>query len=154
MSPVKPPSGVALLLAQLGGLAAAQFAARLAELDLTPPHAGVLRIVGQNPGLSQQAVAERLGAAPSRVVKLVDELAAKGLIERHRSASDRRNYELSIPKSAADRLGAVRRAVSQHDAALVAGLSQAEVKQLVALLAKVADSQGLTPGAAPGRGQE
>jgi DNA-binding MarR family transcriptional regulator len=150
---VQQPSGVALLLAQLGTHASTRFATRLAELDLTPPQVGVLRVVGQQPGLSQQAVAERLGAAPSRVVKLVDELAARGLVERRRSAVDRRIYELSIPESAGERVTAVRRAVGQHDAAMVAGLSQDEVQTLIALLRKVAESQGLDPGAGPRHGE-
>src|ERR1700712_4834080 len=142
---MKPPSGVALLLAQLGAHASDRFAARLAELDLTPAHAGVLRIIGQNPGLSQQSVSERLGAAPSRVVKLVDELEDKGLVERRRSADDRLTYELSIASGATQQLAAVRSAVSQHDAALVAALSAEERQTLVSLLRKVAEAEGLLP---------
>jgi DNA-binding MarR family transcriptional regulator len=148
---MKPPSGVALLLAQLGAHASGRFAARLAELDLTPAHAGVLRIIGQNPGLSQQSVSERLGAAPSRVVKLVDELEDMGLVERRRSADDRRTYELSIATGAVHQMAAVRSAVSQHEAALVASLSTEERQTLVTLLRKVAEAQGLMPGGAPER---
>ena len=148
---MKPPSGVALLLAQLGAHASDRFATRLAELDLTPAHAGVLRIIGQNPGLSQQSVSERLGAAPSRVVKLVDELEDKGLVERRRSVDDRRTYELSIASGATQQLAAVRSAVSQHDAMLVASLSAEERQTLVSLLRRVAEAEGLRPGGAPER---
>jgi DNA-binding MarR family transcriptional regulator len=70
---VARPSGIAFLLAQLGSHASERFAARLAELDLTPAHLGVLRVVGQHPGLSQQAVSERTGALPSQIVRLIDE---------------------------------------------------------------------------------
>lgn len=39
----KPPSGVAFLLTQVGTHAARRFAERVAELDITPPVAGLLR---------------------------------------------------------------------------------------------------------------
>jgi DNA-binding MarR family transcriptional regulator len=140
---VRPPSGVAFLLAQVGAHVSGAFAARLAELDLTPAHAGVLRIVGQNPGLSQQALADRLGAAPSRVVKLVDELEAKGLVQRRRSGTDRRTYELYVGEAAAGRVAEVRKVVSAHDAAVTKALTSAERDTLLALLGKMADAEGL-----------
>lgn len=150
--PVKPPSGVALLLSQLGALSSARFAARLKGLGLTPAHMGVLRVVGQNPGLNQQEVAQRLGAAPSRVVKLVDELEERGLVTRTRSDQDRRNYLLHTNADAADTLAAARAAAAEHDAEITAALSPEEVEQLRDLLAKLSDGLGMPLGAHPGYG--
>ena len=147
------PSGVALLLSQLGANASARFARRLEALDLTPAHVGVLRVVGQQPGLSQQALAQQLGAAPSRVVKLIDELEQRGLVRRQRSDTDRRNYALHIDDQAADRVAAVRQIVGQHDVETVAPLSADEVELLRSLLTKLADAQGLGTGAHPGYGR-
>lgn len=137
------PTGVALLLSRLGAHVSARFAERLADLDLTPSQVGVLRVVGQDPGLSQQALAERLGAAPSRIVKLVDELEARGLVERHRSTTDRRQQELRVSGSAGDRVAAVREVVANHDADIVDALSSTELATLLTLLTKVAEAQGL-----------
>jgi DNA-binding MarR family transcriptional regulator len=149
---VARPSGIAFLLAQLGAHTSDRFAARLAELDLTPAHVGVLRVVGQSPGLSQQALAVRLGAAPSRVVKLVDELEEHGLVERRRSQTDRRHHELHIADGAADRVAAVRRVVREHDADITSSLSADELATLLTLLRKVADAQGLAADGHPGYG--
>jgi DNA-binding MarR family transcriptional regulator len=149
---VKPPSGAAFLLAQLGAHTSSLFAARLAELDLSPAQVGVLRIVGQNPGLSQQALSERLGAVPSRVVRLVDELEARGLVERRRSETDRRNYALHIAGGAAQEIAAVRKAVSAHDAAVVSSLSADELETLLVLLRRIADAEGLKAEAHPAYG--
>jgi DNA-binding MarR family transcriptional regulator len=146
---VSRPSGIAFLLSQLGAHSSARFAERLAELDLTPEHVGVLRVVGQQPGLNQQALASRMDALPSRIVRLVDELEARRLIERRRSAADRRNYELYTVADAHDRLGAVLAAVGDHDAELTRGLTAAEKQALVQLLGKVATEQGLNPQAHP-----
>jgi hypothetical protein len=62
-----PPrrTGSAFLLAQLGAHGAAQFAQRISELDLTPPQAGLLRLIAWNPGQSQQAIAGKLGTLAS-----------------------------------------------------------------------------------------
>jgi DNA-binding MarR family transcriptional regulator len=147
---MKQPSGVALLLSRLGAHVSGRFAARLAELGLTPPQVGVLRIVGQSPGLSQQVVAERLGAAPSRVVKLVDELEARGLVERRRSATDRRQQELHVIAGAGERIAAVRAVVRDHDADIASALTTEELDELLRLLTKVADAQGLGSDGHPG----
>jgi len=140
---VPRPSGIAFLLAQLGAHTSERFAARLSELDLTPAHVGVLRVVGQSPGLSQQALSERLGALPSRIVRLVDELEERGLVERRRSQTDRRNHELHVAADAGERLGAVLAAVGEHDTEMTRGLTAQELQTLAELLAKMAAEQGL-----------
>jgi DNA-binding MarR family transcriptional regulator len=150
--PVARPSGIAFLLAQLGAHTSERFAARLAELDLTPAHVGVLRVVGQHPGLSQQALSERLGALPSRIVRLVDELEERGLVERRRSRTDRRNHELYVAEGASERLGAVLAAVGEHDAEVTSGLTAREKQTLAALLGKMAENRGLNPEAHPAYG--
>ncbi len=147
---VKKPSGVALLLSQLGSHVAAEFARRLAPLDLTPAHVGILRVLAGQPGLSQQALAGAIGAVPSRVVKLLDELEQRGLVERRRSETDRRNHELFLSGAAAARLGDVLAVVDEHDRAIVAGLSSQELSTLRTLLAKVAEAQGIAPLGHPG----
>jgi DNA-binding MarR family transcriptional regulator len=124
-------------------------AERLAEVGLAPAHLGVLRIVGRSPGTSQQAVAVGLGVAPSRVVALVDELEAEGLVERRRSTTDRRLQELHVPAAAGPRMARVRAIVRDHDADLTAGLSEDERAQLTVLLGRVAEQQGLEPEAHP-----
>jgi DNA-binding MarR family transcriptional regulator len=142
---VARPSGIAFLLAQLGSHASERFAARLAELDLTPAHLGVLRVVGQHPGLSQQAVSERTGALPSQIVRLIDELEERGLIERRRSTSDRRQHELHTRQDAKERLAQVLSAVRDHDAEITDGLTATEKELLAELLAKLAAARQLSP---------
>ena len=134
-----PPSGIAFLLAQLGAQVSAGFAERLAPLDLRPSHVALLRLIAAHPGISQQQLAELVGTVPSRVVKLLDELEARGLIERRRSGTDRRKHEVRPAGDAAEQLAEVRRVVAAHDAAVIAPLSQAERRTLLALLQKVAD---------------
>ena len=72
--PPEPAAGLAFLLSQVGAHAAARFAERLGPMDLTPAHAGILRAIERADGLSQQALGERLGVFPSRLVGMLDEL--------------------------------------------------------------------------------
>lgn len=142
--------GAAFLLAQLGAHAAMRYAEKVAELELDPPQTGVLHLLAREPGRSQQALADQLGVAPSRVVGLVDGLEGRGLLERRRSATDRRTYELHLTAQGQELLGRLRAVAMAHEAEVTAGLGEEDRRRLVELLGQVAAQQGLTPGVHPG----
>lgn len=146
----KRRTGNAFLLAQLGAHATALFAERIAELDLTPPQAGLLRMVAGEQGLSQQVIAGRLGTPPSRLVLLVDGLEERGVIERRRNPADRRNYGLFLTPDGGQFMGKLGRAAAAHEDTVCAVLDPGEREQLGALLGRVAAQLGLEPGVHPG----
>jgi DNA-binding MarR family transcriptional regulator len=143
-------TSAAWLLAQVGGHAAALFAARLFALGLAPAHAGILRVIAQEEGLSQRRLARQLGILPSRLVSLMDELQSRGLIERRDSAEDRRVYALYLTDQGRAALGEIGRLAREHDSVLCAAIGDEERKLLVDLLRRIADQQGLKPGVHPG----
>jgi DNA-binding MarR family transcriptional regulator len=128
------------LVAQVGGLAAMRFADRITTAGVTPPQAGLLRVVAAEPGRTQQAVSTQLGLLPSRLVMLVDELEGRGLLERRRDPNDRRNYALYVTDAG--------RAVLQDIGR--AALSKADRATLADLLGRVAVHHGLAPDVHPG----
>jgi DNA-binding MarR family transcriptional regulator len=142
--------GNAFLLAQLGAHAAGQFAQRITELSLTPAQAGLLRLVAWAPGQSQQAIARQLGTPPSRLVLLVDGLQERGLIERRRNPGDRRHYALYLTEDGTRFLADLGRVGRAHEADLMTGLTASEQSVLHELLARLAETQGLTAGVHPG----
>jgi DNA-binding MarR family transcriptional regulator len=142
--------GAAFLLAQVGAQGARRFGERVAALGLTPADAGLLRKIAQDPGISQQALAEHLGVMPSRMVTLVDDLEGKGIVERRRSTEDRRNYELLLTDKGRQVLGEIGRIAMEHEESFCAALSKDERNQLIGLCQRIADDQGLTPGVHPG----
>ena len=146
----RPAPGVAFLLTQLGTLAAGRFAERVGELDLSPPQVGLLRMIGVQPGLSQQALAARLGLLPSKVVSFVDDLEQRGVVQRTRSKKDRRVYELELTAEGTALLGRVREVAAAHESEFCAALDGEEHAELRALLRRLADSHELTPGVHPG----
>lgn len=146
----KERGSTAFLLAQIGAHAATQFGERLKSLRLTRPHAGILRLIGLNPGLSQQQLARRLAILPSQLVALLDELEGRGFIERRQDATDRRTYALHSTAAGRNVLEQIGRIAREHDDAICAALDSHEQQQLNALLGRIAEQQGLTPGVHPG----
>ncbi len=145
-----PTAELAFLLSQVGAHASSQFAERLAPVKLKPPHAGILRILKQADGISQQALGEKLGMFPSRLVAVLDELEERGLIERRDNPTDRRSYALYLTDAGHDALGQLGRIAREHLDALCAALNESERVQLAGLLRRIAAQQQLTPGVHPG----
>lgn len=143
-------SSPGFLLAQVGAHAAAKFRERLAPLGLVPPHAGILRILGASPSITQRALAGALRVFPSRLVALLDELESQGLIERRAEPADRRRHALHLTKKGRSTLEAIGRIAREHQKALLASLREEEQAQLEKLLRRIADEQGLAAGVHPG----
>jgi DNA-binding MarR family transcriptional regulator len=150
MSPGDRPARIGFLLAQLGAHATDLFAAQTRELGITPSEAGVVRIVGRTPGISQRELAEKLGAVQSRVVALVDRLEAAGLATRTRSASDRRMQRLELTDAGRRTLADLRRAAQAQEAALTDGLTLEQKNQLHELLARLSALRSLDADVHPG----
>lgn len=144
------PDTVAFLLAQLGHRAATQFAEQMATIDLTPPHAGILRAIGSQPGLSQQSLSTQLGLLPSRVVSYVDDLEERGYVERRRNPDDRRLHALFLSAAGKKALRRIGELARRHDEGITAGLNAKQRGDLHALLQILAEQQGLTPHVHPG----
>jgi DNA-binding MarR family transcriptional regulator len=142
--------GVGFLLSQLGAHAADRFGDRIAVLGITPPHAGILRMITTMPSCNQLSLAKRLGVLPSRMVLLIDELAAKGLVERRRSEKDRRHSELALTKAGVQLLERLSGLAAEHEADLCAALTPNERETLAILCRKIVTQQGLTPDVHPG----
>src|SRR5246127_4582110 len=145
-APDRHRGGVPFLLAQWGHHAAEKFSERIAAVDLTPPHAGILRAIAAAPGRSQQALSTQLQLLPSRVVAFVDELEDRGYVERRHNPDDRRQYALYLTPAGKELMGKLSRLARQHDRAITSGLSESQRAQLRELLAALATQQGLSPG--------
>jgi DNA-binding MarR family transcriptional regulator len=140
----------AFLLAQLGAHAASQFAERLGVLELTPPEAGILRLLRMAAGLSQQELAAKLQIHPSRLVAILDNLEKRGLVERRANPDDRRLYSLHLTKDGGELLERIGKVAREHQDALLDALSREERNELTTLLLRIADQQGLARGVHPG----
>ena len=145
-----PAGSLAFLLVQLGMHGARRFGERLQPLGLEQRQAGMLVRLAANEGQSQQAIAAMLGVNATRMVFLVDELEKLGLVERRRNPEDRRSHALYLTDPGRAALAQVQAVAAEHEQQMSAGLTAAERKELIGLLRRVADTQGLRPGSLPG----
>ncbi|MFZ0745378.1 MAG: MarR family transcriptional regulator [Terracidiphilus sp.] len=140
----------AFLLAQVGAHAASQFAERLGVIELTPPDAGILRLLRVAAGLSQQELAAKLNIHPSRMVAIVDNLEKRNLLERRANPDDRRLYSLYLTQAGGEALEKIGKVAREHQEALLSVLSIEDRDTLAILLLRIADQQGLVRGVHPG----
>ena len=134
---------VGFLLSSLGSATSAGFRDALAPLEIEPQHWAALRAVASNEGKSQREVCGVLHMPPSRMVGLIDELEAKGLVERRTNAQDRRARAIHLTDAGRRRLGdAVARAVD-FETWVCEPLEGAERDQLLAILQRLAEHYGL-----------
>lgn len=94
------------------------FIRTLASVDIRPAQYSVLVVIGANPGISQRDVAEALGIERARLVHLLDKLERRHLIERRRSATDRRSHALHLTADGARTLRRAKSLAAQHEAQL------------------------------------
>jgi DNA-binding MarR family transcriptional regulator len=94
----QPNESITYLLQKAAKLALLRLEADLADLDLNARQYLLLALV-EHDHFSQQALAHKLGLDPTAVVKLVDQLEARGVMQRTRNASDRRQHQLSLTPS-------------------------------------------------------
>ena len=127
------------LMFWIGRRSSARFAEALAPLNLAPPHFGVLNVLHAGEPLSQQELGRNLGIDPSTMVALIDELEARGYVERRRDPGDRRAHALHLTADGRAALTRGRRAAARQQEGLLAGLDVAEREEFVRLLGKVAD---------------
>ncbi len=134
---------ITFLLAQIGSEASAAFEQAVGELGITSSEAGLLRLVGRTPGISQKAASEQLGVGPSRVVAVLDRLEADGRLERRRSATDRRTHELTLTPRGEDLLARLRPLAETHEQGFTDMLSDADLDNLATYLEAIIASRGL-----------
>lgn len=143
-------TSIAFLLAQVGADAARRFAKSLEPLTFSPSDAGILRLLGRSPAISQQELAKRLDMHASRLVGVIDALEKRGLVTREPNANDRRLYALRLTDAGAEALSAIGNVARAHNERICSELTEAERAQLGGVLEKIAGHLGLTPGVHPG----
>lgn len=137
------------MISQLGFCAAARFTERLAPLGLQPRHFGLLTHLAAEDGQAQQRLADTMGVHRNVMVGLVDDLEARGLVQRRRHPADRRAHAVHLTEPASILLVQAQRAADEHDAELLAALDETDRAQLITLLQRITAHAQLTPGVHP-----
>ena len=152
--PDRAPRSVGFLISQLGFFSSKGFMEALEPLGIGPREFLLMRFVASAEGQSQQALAERLGVPPSRMVAMVDHLEEGGLVERRPDPGDRRVRGLHLTRKGRgvlDKAGAI---AIDYETRLCAGINRDEREQLIDLLQKLQESQTHLRGVHPGLGND
>lgn len=104
------------LLRRAHFLAEELFAQEFAGESLTPRQKAAMIIVYRQPGLNQNALADRLFMDRNTVAEMVKRLVASRLLRRHAAREDQRAYELFLAPAGAELLNRVmpRDALVEH----------------------------------------
>lgn len=148
------PRSVGFLISQLGFFSSKGFMGALEPLGIGPREFLLMRFVAATDGQSQQALAERLGVPPSRMVAMVDHLEEAGLVERRPDPEDRRVRGLHLTRKGRGVLDKASKVAIDYETRLCAGINREEREQLIDLLQKLQESQTHLRGVHPGLGNE
>ena len=112
----------------------------LESLGLTTALFALLNVLGTREGAIQQELGSAMGIDPSTMVSLIDQLEAAGQAKRRPRATDRRAREVAITPKGRRALERARHLAMQVEDDVLRGLSDAERRQLLALLRRAVDS--------------
>lgn len=111
------------------------FIKTLAAVDIRPTQYSVMTVIGANPGLSQMAVAKRLGIERARLVHLLDSLEDRDFVSRILSATDRRSHALHLTARGRTALAQFKRLAAEHERHVAEKIGKENRERLLQILA-------------------
>jgi DNA-binding MarR family transcriptional regulator len=126
------------LIGRVGTMAQRRFAERMETLGLTPRMWSALNVLDADGAITQHALCRGVGMDPSSMVATLDELEAKGMVQRRQHPTDRRAHALHLTAKGRRTLTAGRELARLSQEELLAPLSADERTVLHDLLLRVA----------------
>jgi DNA-binding MarR family transcriptional regulator len=99
----------------------------------------VLLHLGEEPVRTQTALADAIGADKTRIIKILDDLTARGLIRRWPDPADRRVRLLSITEEGRRLRDAVQADIQAAEEGLLARLTPSERETFLSVLGKLSN---------------
>lgn len=125
------------LLANVSRLMRRDFEQRLQATSLTLAQARALVYVSRHEGIRQVDLAELLEIQPITLVRLIDQLAEAGLVERRADPTDRRAHQVHLTANAASQLTVVKRAAAATRTRALRGLDAEQAALVMAALRRM-----------------
>lgn len=113
------------------------FTETFTHLDLTQKQVSVLWLVMDHPGISQIDLGQRLRMDRATTMTIVNRLQARHYLRREKSRTDGRKQALYLNPEGEAALADAKRAIGEHEAWVKSRFTDAEVKTLVELLARI-----------------
>ena len=142
MSPVPPHDrrpDLAAMVVPLGRTLVANELPILQAHDLAMWAYAVLLKLDESPLRTQSALAQSIGADKTRIIGVLDDLEARGLIERRPDPADRRVRLLTLTKSGRRVRETVQSSIQRQEDTLLGHLSQTERRAFLRALQKLSE---------------
>ena len=124
-----------------------EFARRMdGRLDLTFAQARALVHLARSEGLRQVELANLLEVQPITLARLIDQLDARGLVERRADPDDRRAHRLFLTPAARLHLDAIREVAASVRVDALRGIDAAQAAALSATLARIRGNLAINGG--------
>ncbi|HWK94432.1 MAG TPA: MarR family transcriptional regulator [Pseudolabrys sp.] len=107
------------------------FIRTLAEIEISPAQFSVLAVIHANEGLSQIELGNTLGIERARLVRLLNRLERRGLLERLPSNGDGRRHALRLTPQGRTTFKQARALAERHEAGLLAKLGDERYRALM-----------------------
>ncbi len=130
-------SAIGFVLHDVGRLLRKSFEQKAAHLGFTRSQWLVLLHLAKNEGIHQAALADILEMEPISLVRILDRLEARGLIERRQHPTDRRSWLLYLSPEAHESLQPLRAIGDNTRSEALAGLSDADRLALLQMLVAI-----------------
>lgn len=125
---------IAFLLHDVARLMRKRFEQRARHVGLTRSQWQTLALLSRNEGIHQKALAEMQEVEPITLMRLIDKLAQRGLVERRKHETDRRIWLLYMTEPARNLLGEMRELGDETRAEALRGIPEADRSRLVEML--------------------
>jgi DNA-binding MarR family transcriptional regulator len=138
----RPPEALGqytgFLLNWVGARSRARFSAALADIGLHPREFGVLAVIADQPGITQQGIVDATQVDSSTMVATLDALEERGIATRRVHPEDRRKRTVHLTPHGQELLARAQELAAVVGDETFAPLTEAERKQLRGLLRKLA----------------
>lgn len=115
------------------------FTETFTDLGLTQKQVSVLWLVGDEPGVAQIELGQRLRMDRATTMTIVNRLEQRGYVQRRRSRSDGRKQALYLTSAGEAALAGAKSCIASHEAWLKARFTADEVEKLVEMLERIHD---------------
>ena len=134
---IRGTESLGFLVSDVARLMRRAFERSLEGSALTLAQARALVHIARNQDIRQVELAELLEVQPMTLARLIDRLAAAGLVERRADPDDRRAYRIHLTPAAAPQLAAIEQVAGVVRRQAAHGLEKHEVATLLEALRKM-----------------
>ncbi|MFM2301055.1 MAG: hypothetical protein RLZZ84_791 [Pseudomonadota bacterium] len=113
------------------------FTETFTDLELTQKQVSVMWLVDDHPAISQIDLGQRLRMDRATTMTIINRLQARGYLRREKSPTDGRKQALFLTKTGEQVLADAKRAIREHENWVKSRFTDAEVKTLMELLARI-----------------